>query len=481
MPEAPARAVVSTTPRLPDGFQVTLDRRTLRLDAGRLLVGGSPMTVLRLSSGAASLLRDDRVVVTGRASALLAERLVATNLAHPYVAQLDRASPEHLTVVVPVRDRPEQLDRCLSALRPMSVIVVDDASHDPGAVAAVTRRHGATLVSLDINGGPAAARNAGLARVQTPIVAFVDSDVEATGDALLRLGGHLTDPSVALVGPRVDGHTRTAHPRWFERYDAAASSLTLGTTPCAVRPGAAVAWLPSACLVARTASLGEGFDPVLHVGEDVDLVWRLLAEGHRVRYEPGVTVRHDVRPTMRGWLGRKVLYGSGSAALGERHGSHVAPAILSPTMALAGAALLLRRRWSLPLAVGALAVSARTIERAMPRSLTRPTRVRVAGRLAVRGAGWSLRQQAALLLRHWWPAAAIGCLVSAPVRRAVTTALVVDTLVAATAQTNRSLSPMTLLAGRRLDDLAYGTGLWWGALRSQELTALRPRRPTRNR
>ena len=33
-----------------------------------------------------------------------------------------------VTVVVPVRDRPEQLDRCLAALAPLAVTVVDDAS-----------------------------------------------------------------------------------------------------------------------------------------------------------------------------------------------------------------------------------------------------------------------------------------------------------------------------------------------------------------
>ncbi|MEN8675187.1 mycofactocin biosynthesis glycosyltransferase MftF [Nocardioides sp.] len=478
MPEASASTSAQTSQPLPDGFEVLLDPRVLRLGSGRVLVGGSPMTVLRLSPRATSSLAEARVVVTDRASAMLADRLVATNLAHPDITRLAPAEADDLVVVVPVRDRPDQLDRCLRALHPLSVIVVDDASHDPQAVAAVAARHGATLVALTTNGGPAAARNVGLTHVRTPLVAFVDSDVEATSDALLRLGAHLADPAVALVGPRVVGHTRSPQPRWFERYDAAASSLTLGTTPSTVRPGATVAWLPSACLVARTGSLGDGFDPHLRVGEDVDLVWRLVALGRRVRYEPAITVRHDVRPTVRGWLGRKVLYGSGSAGLGQRHGSHVAPAILSPTMALAGGALLARRRWSVPLAVGAAVVGARWLVRPLPRTIPPTIRSRGAVRLALRGAGWSLRQQSALLLRHWWPATALGCAVSAPLRRAVTTALIVDSCIAYAQRPNRSPSLPALFAGRRLDDLAYGAGLWWGAARSRDITALRPRRPS---
>ncbi|CAN5140810.1 mycofactocin biosynthesis glycosyltransferase MftF [soil metagenome] len=462
---------------LPDGFRVTLDPKTLHLKADRLLVGGSPLTALRLSSAAAAHLVDDQVTVSDQASAKLADRLVATNLARPALASLPPVLPTEMTVVVPVRDRPEQLDRCLGALHPLPVIVVDDASHDPASVEAVAQRHRATLVSLDRNVGPAAARNAGLMRVTTPVVAFVDSDVEATSDTLLELARHLADPAVVLVGPRVVGHVRSVRPRWFEQYDAAASSLTLGTTPNTVRPGAAVAWLPSACLVARTESLGDGFDAALRVGEDVDLVWRLVASGHRVRYEPDVAVRHDVRPTIRGWLGRKFVYGSGGAVLAARHGSNVAPAVLSPTMALAGAAVLLRRRWSLPVAFGALVVSTRSVERVLPSSVAAHTRARVAVRIGLRGIGWSVRQQSALLLRHWWPAAALGCVASASVRRAFATALVVDSCIAL-AERDQSAPPLpALLVGRRLDDLAYGAGLWWGAARARSLGALSPRRP----
>lgn len=290
---------------LPRGFTVELDRAVMLLDGGQLLVGGSPLTAMRLSARARALIIDFRLTVTDSASSLIADRLLATNLAHPLTFRADEVSAADVTVVVPVRDRLEQLDRCLAALGSLAVIVVDDASRAPAEVAAVARRHGAALVVLDTNRGPAGARNAGLARVTTQVVAFVDSDVEVTPASLLRLTRHLADPTVALVGPRVVGKARSVHPRWFERYDAAVSSLSLGRKPYSVRPGAGVGWLPSACLVGRTERLGAGFDVDLRVGEDVDLVWRLVASGQRVRYEPEVTARHDARPTVRGWLGRK--------------------------------------------------------------------------------------------------------------------------------------------------------------------------------
>jgi len=462
------------------GPAVELRRSTRRLEGGRLLVGGSPLTAVRLSPAARERLVGRRLTVTDAASRLVADRLVTTNLAVPVLGSTVPVPAEEITVVVPVRDRPEQLDRCLGALRPLAVIVVDDASYAPDAVAAVAERHGATVVALGSNLGPAGARNAGLRRVSTPVVAFVDSDVEATATALVELTRHLSDPAVALVAPRVVGRARSGRPRWFERYDAALSSLDLGADAHTVRPGAGVAWLPSACLVGRTAALGAGFDVDLRVGEDVDLVWRLVASGQRVRYEPAVTVGHDVRPTVGGWLGRKVLYGTGGAPLAERHPGAVAPAVLSPTLALAGAGLLLRTRWSPVVAVAAVAYSTGSITRSLPREVPRRTRAGLAASLAVRGLGWSVRQEAALLLRHWWPAAALGCLLPG-VRRAVTTAVVVDSAVAAVVHRDRDVDLPTLLVGRRLDDLAYGTGLWWGALRARTAAALLPRRPSPGR
>jgi len=53
----------------------------------------------------------------------------------------------------------------------------------------------------------------------------------------------------------------------------------------------------------------------------------------------------------------------------------------------------------------------------------------------------------------------------------VLAALVVDTAVAFH---ETDVRPTTLL-GRRLDDLAYGAGLWLGAARSRSLQCLPPR------
>ena len=462
------------TSGLPLGWTVQLHDDTVVLGDGAVLVGGSPLGVVRLRGSAAHTLASDRrLTVADEVTRVVAERLLATNLALPDVDHLPQPDGTDLTVVIPVRDRATQLDRCLASLNGIACLVVDDASHDPDAVAAVARRHGARVLQLKVNGGPAAARNAGLSVVGTPYVAFVDSDVQVSAVALLRLARHLSDPKVVLVGPRVQGWSRRQNPRWFERYEARSSSLTLGRRSGVVRPGAAVAWLPSACLVARTSDLGDGFDGGMRVGEDVDLVWRLTDAGHQVRYDAGIDAWHDTRGTVRDWLGRKAYYGFGSAALAARHGDKVAPAVLSPSYFAVAALLLSRTRLASLATAVVLLDGVRRVRSVIPDG---KGSVAVSGLIAVRGMVWAVRQESALLLRHWWPVTLIGLVSSRSVRRAVATALLVD-LAVVIAETDAlpTVEVAPHLLARRLDDLAYGAGLWWGTLHQGSTTALRVR------
>jgi mycofactocin system glycosyltransferase len=452
--------------RLPVGFEIRLRADVIRADRGKVLVGGSPARVLRLSRRAQGLLTGGRLVVAGPASATLARRLLDANVAAPVVDDVD-VSSAGITVVVPVRDRAEQLDRCLAAIVPLPVIVVDDASDDRAATARVARRYGAGLVSLAENLGPAGARNAGLAQVTTPLVAFVDSDVVVEGAALLDLARHCADPLVALVGPAVVGRTHGGRPRWFERYDAVASSLDLGRVGGQVLPGAAIGWLPSACLVGRVDLLGNGFDPALRVAEDVDLVWRLVEDGKVVRYDPSVVAHHETRSSVRQWLGRKFVYGTGGADLAIRHGSKVAPGVLSLVSAFGAAAVLQRRWWSAPLAAAVVAITTRSLRRHLP---IEDSDWAIAVRLSSRGLGWAVRQECGLLLRHWWPLAALAASRSRVTRRAVGTAVAVDLVLFL--RNHPGIDPTTALVARRLDDMAYGSGLWWGAIRRRHAGCL---------
>lgn len=444
---------------LPDGFVVRLHDD---VELGPTLVAGT--RVMRLSPAAQQLLVGRTVTVTSPTSAALADRLLDLDLADPVV---DGRSVDPLTVVIPVRDNADGVDRLLGLLAAqLTCIVVDDASAAPRELAEVAARHGAQLVRLDHNLGPAAARDVGLRQVTTPLVAFVDSDVEVTTESLAALSRHFADPCLAAVAPRV--RTRPGQ-RWFERYEADCGALDLGPLPATVRPWSFVSYVPSACLVARVEVLGDGFEPALRSGEDVDLIWRLQADGHRVRYAAEVGALHDSRSTLAGWLGRKTFYGTSAAPLAKRHGDRVAPAVMTGPVAVAAAGLWMQRRWSI--AVAALAVGALVRDIGSPLGGL-PPRQRVAVIAASTRA--MAGQTSGLMLRHWWPLSLLLALVSRRYRRALIAAAVADGLLAHRASDAR-LDPIRFTLARRADDLAYGLGVWLGAIRERSARCLVPR------
>ncbi len=239
-------------PPLPDGFAVQLDAATKEIDAG-VWFGGSPARVLRLTpAGRAAWARLRSRPVSDAATGRLARRLTDAGLAHPRPPR--RFRPSDVTVVVPVRDRAEQLDECLRALGGRyPVIVVDDCSADPVSIGSIADRHGAKLLRRDENGGPGVARNTGLEQVAGDYVAFIDSDcTPPRGGWLHTLAGHFADPAVAAVAARV---VPAAASGWAGRYGQTQSSLDLGDQPARVLPGARVAYVPTAAMVARCSAL----------------------------------------------------------------------------------------------------------------------------------------------------------------------------------------------------------------------------------
>ncbi len=466
----PRGAVTEVDLPLPAGFTVRLGHRVRLYDEGRTVVGGAPTTVLHLNSSAARILGQRELTVRGEGSRKLADRLLDLDMAAPELDSLPPVGLDSVTVVVPVFDRAEQVDRLLRSVpAEVRVVLVDDRSRDPAAIDTVAAAHGAEVLRHQENQGPAAARNTGLARVRTPYVAFVDSDVVLEPGTLPTLLRHFHDPRVALAAPRILGLHDTGRQSWITRYENARASLDLGEYQALVKPGASVAWVPSACVVARVGAI-DGFDTGLRVAEDVDLVWRLHRRGWRVRYEPAASVRHEHRPEVGAWWARKQYYGTGAHELAVRHGKNVAPAVFTPWAAGAVTALILQRRWSAPAAALISLLAARRIAGKLQRSAEAG---RIGRRLAVDGVTAALFQTSALLLRHWWPLAMIGSLFSARLRRAVLVAAAVDTAVEYH-RTQADLDPVRFAIARRLDDLAYGSGVWTGALKHRSLKSLLP-------
>jgi mycofactocin glycosyltransferase len=336
---------MSAPPTLP----VALDPGVRVSAGGRVLAGGTPLRLISLTDGGARVVSRWRgpgapsPIGERSAERRLARRLLDAGILTPHPPPAE--STAGLTVVVPVRDRPAQLERCLDAVRntcpEAHIVVVDDGSRDPAPVRAICATRSARVIRHEQPRGPGAARNAALAVCATPFVGFVDSDVVLTAGAAGRLLGHLCDPTVGAVAPRVCGlpPARGVIGAFQERR----SALDMGPRGGLVAPGRPVSYVPSAVLFARRGAIGDGFDPGLRVGEDVDLVWRMCRAGWRVRYASEVPIWHDHRVRLRDFVADRWWYARSLGPLARRHPG-AAPAMrVSPGLALPWALLLAGR------------------------------------------------------------------------------------------------------------------------------------------
>ncbi|HST67814.1 MAG TPA: glycosyltransferase, partial [Mycobacteriales bacterium] len=327
----------------------------------------------------------------------------------------------------------------------------------------VAAGRGAELIVRPVNGGPGAARNTGLAAVTGPLVGFVDSDCVLPAGWLAGLLPVLAD-GTAIVGPRVVG-LGGAGP--LAAYETGNGPLDLAGGAGPVGPGARLGYLPAAMLLCRRAALGPGFDETLRVGEDVDLVWRVGAR-HPVRYEPRVVVRHETRAGLGSWLAQREGYGRSGTVLADRHPGRLAPVVVSRWSVPALLCLAARRP------VAAAACTALTAAGLWTRLPAGPGRAEESLRLTATGLGWTLLGLAEAAARPWLPAMLAASAVSRTARAATATALAVR-LVRTRGSRTPGLHPLTWAALRVADDLAYGTGVWHGALRDRQPEPLLPR------
>jgi mycofactocin system glycosyltransferase len=443
-------------------------RRRYRLDAstrtvgdGTTLLGGSPLRLFRLTDAGRRVF-DDIAAGTPVTSSTLSEQLIEAGAIHPIADLISEQSadqhaahsfrPGDVTVIVPTHDtEPARLyDILRHCLDVAGVVFVDDGSHTP-----LSGMRGATLVRLRQNSGPAAARNAGYRAAETPLVAFVDTDVDLHPGWLEGLLGHFDDDRVGVVAPRVaSGAAVAGGDSRVARYEERHSPLDLGAEPARIAPGTRVSYVPGAALIIRKEALDEidGFDATLRCGEDVDAVWRLAAAGWRGRYEPSVVVEHHPRRSWRALSQQRAGYGESAAALAATHGSAVAPVRISPwslgVWGLAGAG----RLFSAAVVAGGTAMALIPKLRGVP--ATESLRLAGTGHFA---AGRAL---ADAVRRTWFPVVALGAIASRRARRVGVAAVV----------------PALLDGGpaRLFDDVSYGVGVWRGVLAKRRLAPLLP-------
>jgi len=457
------------------GLFVVADPSMQRKERGTVLLGGSPLRIVRISEKGADLideLLNGYPVPPGKGATSLVRRLLDGGLLQPVPATTPFTTAD-VTVVVPVHGElePGLLDGIGHVAR---IIVVDDHSPEPLVVPSKTV-HGVEVKSIhrSTNGGPAAARNTGLAEVDTSLVAFLDADCLPRPGWLEPLLEQFGDPAVAVVAPRITSIEPLGAPDHplLSRYERVNASLDRGTQRGRVRARTRISYVPSAALVCRVDALNAagGFDEAMAVGEDVDLVWKLDEAGHTVRYEPSVTVGHRHRTTPWAWLRRRFDYGTSAGPLAKRHPGALVP-IEASGWSIATWGLVATGH---PIAAGAVVGVTAGMLNGKLDALSRP--LPVAAQLAGRGHLSAGRTIAQGLVRPLWPVTALA-IVFVPWKR-LKLALVAGVLAPSIIdwiRTRPDIAPLPYVALRLADDVAYGTGVWVGSLRAGTIEPLLP-------
>jgi hypothetical protein len=176
-------------------------------------------------------------------------------------------------------------------------------------------------------------------------------------------------------------------------------------------------------------------------------------------------------------LARKAFYGTSAAPLSSRHPDKTAPLVISGTMLVVWLLMALGSRLGYLASFVGMAMIGRRVSKAMRAPETQPTDVAL---VAGRGLWSAALQLASAACRHYWPVALVAATVSRRCRRALMIAAVLDGVVDWLSRRNNiedDAKPIGLgayLILKRLDDLAYGTGLWAGVVRERNVGPLKP-------
>ena len=228
-----------------------------------------------------------------------------------------------VSVIVPTRDRPRALARCLEALdrqrldAELEVVVVDDGSTDPAGVAdAVARSARARLLRLN-GGGPAAARNHGVRSAGGSLILFTDDDCEPEPAWAARLAAALLNGADAAGGKTINSREHSA---LAEASQAIADHLV----ETSHRLPARAPFATSNNLACRADVLAAiPFDERYRSpgGEDRDWCVRLAEQGFQLTFDATAIVLHHHELGLRDFWRQHVAYGRGAYRFRRSHPS----------------------------------------------------------------------------------------------------------------------------------------------------------------
>ena len=321
------------------------------------------------------------------------------------------------SVIVPVYNRPEEVDELLRSLTEQSfkdfeVIIVEDGSSIP--CKEVTERYEDVLnlkYFTKENGGPGQARNFGAERASGNYFIILDSDVVVPPAYFEAIEKELSSrPAEGFGGPD------RAHSSFTDVQKAINYSMTSFFTTGGIRGGKVKLdkFFPRSFNMGIRADVYKalgGFS-AMRFGEDIDFSIRIYEAGYSCRLFPEAWVYHKRRTDFRKFF--KQVHNSGIARINlyKKHPSSLKMVHLLPAAFTVGTALLLLASifypaFLLPILLYALLVFADATFKYHKEGCGWGRAMKI-GRLSIAAAFIQLTGYGSGFLRAWWQRCVLG-------------------------------------------------------------------------
>ena len=214
-----------------------------------------------------------------------------------------------VSIIVPVYNGGNGFDQCLKGIRnsiyqKYELIVVDNGSTDDSL--SVAKQYGDLILHCPGPSGPGATRNVGAGRARGEILFFVDADVVIRPDTLAKLvvDFQVHDNVAAVIGSYDDNPPAQ---NFFSQY----KNLLHHFVHQEGDPEASTFWGGCGGIRKEIFQAVKGFDqdryPFPSI-EDIELGYRLRAQGHRILLDRTIQVTHLKEWRLKSLLRAEILY-----------------------------------------------------------------------------------------------------------------------------------------------------------------------------
>jgi GT2 family glycosyltransferase len=229
----------------------------------------------------------------------------------------------NLSVVVPFKDDILNLKQCINAIEKQKtgyryeIIIADDGSSQDYSKEINSLKIKNLRYFYQKNKGPAAARNLGIKKSKSKLVAFVDSDCIPKKNWInLIVESYRKNKDFEILGGKVEADKKNL-------CALASQFLTSNAMRDDINGKKKLIFLPT-CNIAikksvfmKTGYFDEDFK--YPAGEDLEFCWRAFKKGIPLNYDERIVVFHNLKNSLNSYIKQAYRYGRGNYLVKIKH------------------------------------------------------------------------------------------------------------------------------------------------------------------